>query len=320
MGMKGDKSLKTITSLQEELTYLSDGLDADLNKLYLDRKNLLRNLYDTITSKIALYKEIYKPLIDFIEKEKLEQEKSGNDLTFDAGVVFNKSAFSDSFLNFINQARGGSFQSKDGGNKKLKEILEKYSLQSKDEVVRITDELVHSLHFDITKIAEEPNDIKKQMSQKHLPGDIYNFLYNLGYIGVQFKILFNGKDLNENEFSPGEKGALLLIFYLLIDKDKTPLIMDQPEENLDNESVYSLLVPYIKKAKQKRQVIIVTHNPNIAVVCDAEQIICATMDKKKNEIRYEGGSIESEFMNRKIVDILEGTMPAFTKRDEKYLR
>jgi len=123
--------------------------------------------------------------------------------------------------------------------------------------------------------------------------------------------LFNGKDLNENEFSPGEKGALLLIFYLLIDKEKVPLIMDQPEENLDNESVYSLLVPYIKKAKQKRQVIIVTHNPNLAVVCDAEQIIYAHMDKKNNEIRYESGSIESIEMNKRIVDVLEGTMPAF---------
>ena len=96
--------------------------------------------------------------------------------------------------------------------------------------------------------------------------------------------------------------------------------MDQPEENLDNESVYSLLVPYIKKAKQKRQVIIVTHNPNLAVVCDAEQIIYADMNKKKNEIRYESGSIESQEMNKRIVDVLEGTMPAFTKRDEKYLR
>ena len=77
---------------------------------------------------------------------------------------------------------------------------------------------------------------------------------------------------------------------------------------------------FLKKAKQKRQVIIVTHNPNLAVVCDAEQIIYAHMDKKNNEIRYESGSIESIEMNKRIVDVLEGTMPAFTKRDEKYLR
>ena len=320
MGARGDKSLKTIVSLQEELSYLSSGLDTDMKRLLTERETPVKELYDAIASKITLYKEIYKPLIDFIEKEKLEQKKSGNVLTFDAGIVFNKSAFTDLFLGFIHQVKDGSFQSKDAGNKQLKEILGKYTLQEQREVVQLMNDIIHSLHFDITKSPEQSNDIKKQLNQKYTATDVYNFIYGLEYIDVQFKILFNEKDLNENEFSPGEKGALLLIFYLLIDKDKTPLIMDQPEENLDNESVYSLLVPYIKKAKQKRQVIIVTHNPNLAVVCDAEQIICAHMDKKKNEIRYESGSIESKDMNKRIVDVLEGTMPAFTKRDEKYLR
>ncbi|HBB56782.1 TPA: hypothetical protein DEW47_03140 [Patescibacteria group bacterium] len=320
MGVKGDSSLKTITSLKEELEYLSGKIGTDLEKLYGKRKTLLKELYKAISNKITLYKEIYKPLIDFIEREKTEQEKSGNTLTFDAGIVFNKSAFSDSFLTFINHTKDGTFQLKDGGSKQLKDIFGKYNLQDEKSVADFADDIVHSLHFDITKSPEKPNEVKKQLNQKYTPTDIYNFIFNLEYLDVQFKILFNGKDLNENEFSPGEKGALLLIFYLLIDKEKVPLIMDQPEENLDNESVYSLLVPYIKKAKQKRQVIIVTHNPNLAVVCDAEQIIYAHMDKKNNEIRYESGSIESIEMNKRIVDVLEGTMPAFTKRDEKYLR
>ena len=137
---------------------------------------------------------------------------------------------------------------------------------------------------------------------------------------MQYTIMFNGKSLNDNEFSPGEKGALLLIFYLLIDKNKMPLVMDQPEENLDNESVYVLLVPYIKKAKQSRQILVVTHNPNLAVVCDAEQIICASMNKKTDEIRYTAGSIENPEMNKKVSDVLEGTLPAFDIRDEKYIR
>lgn len=137
---------------------------------------------------------------------------------------------------------------------------------------------------------------------------------------VRFKVLFNDKDLNSNELSPGEKGALLLIFYLLIDRDNIPLVIDQPEENLDNESVYSLLVPYMKQAKQKRQIIAVTHNPNLAVVCDAEQVIYAQMDKKLNQIRYSSGSIENPETNKRVVDVLEGTMPAFKIRDKKYIR
>lgn len=95
--------------------------------------------------------------------------------------------------------------------------------------------------------------------------------------------------------------------------------MDQPEENLDNQSVYELLVKYIKKAKKRRQIIIVTHNPNLAVVCDAEQIIYAKIDKtNKNAVSYKSGSIENPEINKKIVDVLEGTMPAFSNREAKY--
>ncbi len=75
---------------------------------------------------------------------------------------------------------------------------------------------------------------------------------------------------------------MLLIFYLLLDKNKGPIVIDQPEENLDNSTVYKLLVPMIRLAKERRQVIMVTHSPNIAVVCDAEQIIHASIERKNN--------------------------------------
>jgi hypothetical protein len=66
-------------------------------------------------------------------------------------------------------------------------------------------------------------------------------------------------------------------------------------------------------------VIIVTHNPNLAVVCDAEQIICASLDKARNsEMRYLSGAIENPLINKAIIDILEGTRPAFENRDSKY--
>ena len=105
---------------------------------------------------------------------------------------------------------------------------------------------------------------------------------------------------------------------MALSKNKTPLIIDQPEDNLDNQSVYSKLVPCICRAKQKRQVIIVTHNPNIAVACDAEQIIYCTMDKNNFEITYDSGAIENPVIKEKVVDVLEGTLPAFNLRRYKY--
>lgn len=111
----------------------------------------------------------------------------------------------------------------------------------------------------------------------------------------------------------------MLIFYLLVDRDTRPLVVDQPEENLDNQTIYSVLVGAIKEAKKRRQIILVTHNPNLAVVCDAEQIIVASIDKRDgNRVAYESGSIESAGINPKLLDILEGTRPAFNNRGQKY--
>ena len=79
-------------------------------------------------------------------------------------------------------------------------------------------------------------------------------------------------------------------------------------------------MPCVKEAKQKRQIIMVTHNPNLAVVCDAEQIICANLNKRNNYLmEYISGAIENPIINQAIVDILEGTKPAFDNRDSKYI-
>ena len=89
--------------------------------------------------------------------------------------------------------------------------------------------------------------------------------------------------------------------------------------NLDNQTVYDILVPSIKEAKSRRQIIIVTHNPNLAVVCDADQIIHASLDKDDgNRVAYTCGAIENPEMNRKVLDVLEGTRPAFENREWKY--
>ena len=119
--------------------------------------------------------------------------------------------------------------------------------------------------------------------------------------------------------SPGERGTLLLVFYLLIDKSDMPLVIDQPEGNLDNHTVAKVLVDCIREARNRRQVFIVTHNPNLAVVCDADQIIYADMNKENgNAITYTSGSLESPAMSKYVTDVLEGTRWAFDVRGSKY--
>ena len=165
--------------------------------------------------------------------------------------------------------------------------------------------------------AGEPSGSSNQMRKGKPVLALYTYIFSLDYLKPRYALRMGDKELDQ--LSPGERGTLLLVFYLLVDKDDIPLVIDQPEENLDNQTVYELIVPCIKEAKQRRQLFIVTHNPNLAVVCDAEQIIWADLDKKKNYVmNYVSGAIESRILNRAAVDILEGTMPAFDNRDSKY--
>ena len=147
--------------------------------------------------------------------------------------------------------------------------------------------------------------------------EVYNFIWSFEYLEPEYSLMLDGKDLNQ--LSPGERGSLLLVFYLLVDKSDIPIIVDQPEENLDNKTVFRLLIPVIKQVKKRRQIIMVTHNPNIAVVCDAEQVVHAAIDRTHgNSIAYIPGSIEDKEINKHIIDVLEGTRPAFGNRAAKY--
>lgn len=160
--------------------------------------------------------------------------------------------------------------------------------------------------------------LHRQLKKLKTPLDLYDFIFSLGYLKPRYALRMGAKELSE--LSPGERGTLLLMFYLLLNKNDIPLVIDQPEENLDNQTVYDVLVPGIKDGRQRRQIIIVTHNPNLAVVCDADQVIHADLDKANSyAMKYTSGAIENPEINRAIVDILEGTMPAFKNRDSKYL-
>ena len=178
----------------------------------------------------------------------------------------------------------------------------------------IMDSLTHDKRPGSNNESRYPDE---QLRRDIKAEDLYDFIFGLDYIEPQFKLQLGSKDLKE--LSPGERGAILLIFYLFLDIDNKPLIIDQPEENLDNESIYYYLVHFIKKAKQKRQIILITHNPNLAVVCDADQIIHMTIDKQNlNQVSYVSGGIENPCIAKRVINILEGTKPAFDNRRLKY--
>ncbi len=125
-----------------------------------------------------------------------------------------------------------------------------------------------------------------------------------------------GGGLPLDQLSPGERGLVLLLFYLVVDREDTPLLLDQPEENLDNAAVRRVLVPALCDARQRRQVIIVTHNANLAIVGDADQIVYCTHSGDRFDV--EAGSLADAAAGNYSIDVLEGARPAFDNRRLKY--
>lgn len=116
--------------------------------------------------------------------------------------------------------------------------------------------------------------------------------------------------------SLGQQQSVLLALMLSSD-NPNPLLIDQPEDNLDGQFIYSQLVPVIRLAKERRQIIIVTHNPNIAVLGDAEQIIVLGANNEQSIIT-ERGSIDHQQTRDAACAILEGAKAAFTRRRKIY--
>ncbi len=139
-------------------------------------------------------------------------------------------------------------------------------------------------------------------------------LLGLGWLDVRFALNGYGKPLSL--LSPGQRGLMLALFYLVVDRRDSPLLLDQPEENLDNATIASRLVPAIHDAAGRRQTIVVTHNANLAVVGDADQVIHCEYDNKSFSV--EGGSIADLDVAQLAIDVLEGTMRAFSNRRDKY--
>ena len=170
-----------------------------------------------------------------------------------------------------------------------------------------------------------------------------NFNYNVlqdflaeNWYTISFDLLYQ-----EDVFafmSPGKQAFVILKLLLEFSSRKCPILIDQPEDSLDNRAIYSELVSYLKTKKKERQIILVSHNPNVVVGSDAEQVIVANQNGIKNQNRdsfkfqYVSGSLEnssqknaeelcillSQGIREHVCDILEGGKEAFNRREKKY--
>lgn len=174
---------------------------------------------------------------------------------------------------------------------------------------------IEKFHTDYLKDA--PQQLRQGVSML----DLGQWLFSTDHISIRYAIKYEGRDITN--LSPGARGVVLLTLFLAIDDhDDRPLVIDQPEENLDPKSINGLLVPFFIEAAKRRQIIMVTHNANLVVNTDADQVIVATSERSEASelpnFKYEAGGLEDPRIRTLVCQYLEGGEEAFRRRAERY--
>lgn len=320
---KWDAMLKTLNGTEDDPDSLA-GLKAELRaldevpeqiaKIKEKQENIAKAIYKRRVSEAEVFTELYAPVQEFISEHSLASKH----LKLEFKVEIEQSGFADTLLSFINQNRAGSFYGREDGEKAARNLASYVTWSDWRSIEGFLQSVNKHLHHDMRDGKDEEDILfGTQVAKGRSAAELYRWLYGLGYLKPRYLLRWDGKDVQQ--LSPGERGTLLLIFYLLVDNSDLPLIIDQPEANLDNVTVAEKLVHCIRDARSRRQVIIVTHNPNLAVVCDADQIVHATMDKTTgNKIAYQTGALENSEINLFTINVLEGGRNPFDMRDDTY--
>lgn len=222
---------------------------------------------------------------------------------------------------------------------RIKQLFDNRVLKSKKDIINVEDFNIDqfgetALEKLIKACLNQTIPFSKSFTPESALRSILDNWYNVTY-NVKM-----GDDLID-EMSPGKKALVLLKLLISLAESKSPILIDQPEDDLDNKSISDDLITFIKKKKIERQIIVVTHNANVVVSGDAEQVIVAnqrgnTTPNNKFRFEYRTGSIEDDLpvyddsgtiidgilnaqgIQQHICDILEGGEKAFAKRKNKY--
>ena len=162
------------------------------------------------------------------------------------------------------------------------------------------------------RIIKSGEDLKKLLETQPANFDQLDSWWPEDMLQVKYsKDPYSGKFEDLEKGSAGQKAAAILAF--LLSHGSEPLIIDQPEDDLDNALIYGLIVKQIHENKNRRQLIIVTHNPNIVVNGDSELVHVLKFENGQVQIGQQGG-LEEESIRDAICIIMEGGREAFDKR------
>ena len=274
-------------------------------KQLLDIEKKLEDLSQKIIEKFVEY---FKAIEELKQNFKLEE----NELKIEIKTIVPN--FDDK-VEYLNSKKSVNRDFIEKFNNSIKNILEEESKAFLKSIFK-DDKLV----FNKTK---NKYDLIKDIFETNW----YKFDYLITYQNDEFQ-----------KMSQGKKSFVILKLLLEFSDDKKPVFIDQPEDSLDNRAIYNELRKYLLDTKKNRQVIVVTHNPNVVVGADAENVIVANqhsnIEKNEDEMKFQyvNGSLEntraynknceyilcSQGIREHIFDVLEGGKEAFAKREQKY--
>lgn len=314
----GQQELEKLTkNLEQEKIKLQDSLSLEKQyNSYLENYKTLRNQISSLLGdRFELYQSIQKTIND-------TKKNIGSEITLECKLVFRQEDFP-----LDNQVKGNAIGKENFFNKLFSDGLVKYEMIPDlfSRVLRVVDDKLM-----------DGVDISIPLKQNITLDDVLKGLVKDSF-ELDYTVSYKQDDLLS--MSPGKKGTVLLILFLQISSSEFPILIDQPEDNLDNRTIYDLLCRMIKEKKKERQIIIVSHNANLVVATDTENIIVANQEGQDNNggahqyrFEYVNGSLEHSFVKESrtqgilyqqgikehVCDILEGGNEAFKQRELKY--
>jgi len=301
---KEREKLKKIAAKEKRLAEVVEkGKEA--KRLLLERYADLHRAYMSISAKLA------NPPFDRI----------GDELHLEAAVDFDSGRFAERFLSMFD--RRSNFRALFG------ECFEN------NEFVYVPGHHDRSIETIFETISRGAQTNVRLRAGDHTPRDATFKLFD-DYFSLTYTLTQRGDSILK--MSPGKRGLVLLELILHLSNSEDPILIDQPEDNLDNRTIYNELNEFVKSKKTQRQIIFVTHNANLVVATDAENVIVANQsgqdqgkDNREFAFEYVSGGLELTFRDpaasgvlfqmgtrEHACDILEGGQEAFLKRERKY--
>ena len=302
-------------ALQTLATKLEDckGAGDRVRELQKQREDAYGRAFDALVGEQAVLEELYRPLMARLA----EGTETLRKLSFSVARVADVEQWADKAEEgLIDLRKTGAFRGKGTLLQKANEVLKTaWETGTSANVVAAMAEFRRRYQKDL--LNHSPMAHSEKAEFRGWLKCFAQWLFNTDHIDIQYGIEYDGVDIRK--LSPGTRGIVLLLLYLALDDgDGRPLVIDQPEENLDPKSVFEELVGLFVEAKSNRQVIMVTHNANLVVNTDADQIVIAEAGPHPHgalpPISYRSGGLENAEIRKAVCDILEGGEGAFQER------